>query len=73
MSSVTPTTTTTTFSNYSNLNNKSICDAFGCSSGATERINLDGGIYGTITLNLCSPCKNKFKREIKDGKYWESW
>jgi hypothetical protein len=60
MSTTTPTTTTN--NSYSNLNNKPICDAFGCSSGATETINVNGGIYGTITLSLCSPCKNKFKR-----------
>jgi len=58
MSTITPTTTTN--NSYSNLDNKQICDAFGCSSIATETINVDGGNYGTITLNLCSSCKNKF-------------
>jgi len=67
MASPLPTPTTT--SNCSKRHIKPICDAFGCSSGATETINVDGGIYGTITLSLCSPCKNKFNSGIKDGKY----
>jgi hypothetical protein len=60
MSTITPTTTTTTNNSYSNRDNKQICNAFGCYSIATETINVDGGNYGTITLSLCSSCKNKF-------------
>jgi hypothetical protein len=58
MSTSTPTITTK--SSYSDLDNKQICNAFGCYFIATETINVDGGNYGTITLSLCSSCKNKF-------------
>jgi hypothetical protein len=67
MSSTTPTTTTT--SNNSNLDNKQICNAFGCSYEATDTIDIDGGSYGTITLSLCSLCRNKFTGENKNGNY----
>ncbi len=42
------------------------CDGFGCSEIATEKVNVSAGTFGIITLSLCSVCKNKFSREMKD-------
>jgi hypothetical protein len=62
-----PSTTTTTTNNYSKQDIKPICDAYGCCLEAIDTINVDGGLYGTITLSLCSSCKNKFNSENKNG------
>lgn len=40
---------------------KNICDAFGCSDEATEKLGVSAGTFGTITLNLCSKCVPIFK------------
>ncbi len=57
MSNVSSLTTT----NYDNkLDNKNICNAFRCSKGATEKIDVNAGIFGTISLSLCSVCVKKF-------------
>ena len=39
---------------------KCICDGFGCSKGATQKIDVNAGIFGTISLSLCSMCVKKF-------------
>jgi hypothetical protein len=41
--------------------NKEICNAFGCSEKATEKINLSAGKFGEISLNLCDKCIKKFQ------------
>ena len=48
--------------------NKDICNAFGCSNKATESIEVSAGIFGTITLDVCQFCINKFqnKGDIKN-------
>ena len=44
--------------------NKEICNAFGCSNYATEKINVSAGKFGTISLNLCNNCITLFKKEV---------
>ena len=41
--------------------NKEICNAFGCSKNATEKIKVSAGTFGAISLNLCSTCIKKFQ------------
>jgi hypothetical protein len=41
--------------------NKDICNAFGCTKNATEKINVSAGSFGTISLNLCKNCVTLFK------------
>ncbi len=48
--------------NEGQKNNKNICDAFGCSSEATEKLGVNAGTFGTITLKLCPKCIIIFKR-----------
>ena len=47
--------------------NKEICNCFGCSNNATEKINVSAGTFGTISLDLCNNCVRKFV-PIKDGE-----
>ena len=44
--------------------NKDICNAFGCSQDATEKINVSAGKFGTISLSLCNNCITLFKKEV---------
>jgi hypothetical protein len=48
--------------------NKEICNAFGCSKNATEKINASAGIYGIISLSLCKNCISKFQNNQGDLK-----
>jgi hypothetical protein len=48
--------------------NKDICNAFGCSQEATEKVNIDVGIFGTITLDVCQFCINKFQKKERSQK-----
>lgn len=41
--------------------NKDICDAFGCSKQANNKIDVNAGTYGTIALNFCTECAVKFQ------------
>ncbi len=59
-------TSHTTIINDNKLNNKENCNAFGCSKGATEKINVNAGIFGTISLSLCSMCVKKFSNGNKE-------
>jgi hypothetical protein len=43
--------------------NKDICNAFGCSNKSTEKIDVSVGKYGTITLEVCQFCINKFQNK----------
>jgi hypothetical protein len=43
--------------------NKNICAASGCLDSATERIKVNAGKFGTITLNVCSKCVRIFEME----------
>jgi hypothetical protein len=47
----------------SQANNKNICNAFGCSSNATQKISVSAGTFGTISLNLCNNCIGLFKEK----------
>jgi hypothetical protein len=55
-------------SSLSNQINKEICNAFGCSKNATEKISVSAGTFGTISLDLCNNCVKKFqnKQEIQN-------
>jgi hypothetical protein len=50
--------------------NKDICNAFGCFNKSIETIDVDAGIFGTITLHVCQFCIHKFqnKGDIKIEK-----
>ena len=52
---------TTIINNNTKLNNKEICNAFGCYKNATEKVDIDVGKFGTILVNLCSECVKKFQ------------
>jgi len=53
------------------VNNFIFCEALNCSKYATEKINVNVGKYGNITLNLCQNCIHIFKKEtvnaVKDN------
>ena len=61
------TSPTTTF-NDNKLDNKDICNAFGCSKSATKKVNVSAGTFGTISLMLCSMCVKKFDRSDEKMK-----
>ena len=42
---------------------KDICNAFGCSNKDSEKIYVDAGIFGTVTLEVCQFCINKFQNK----------
>lgn len=42
--------------------NKVICNAFDCSETATQKVNVSGGKFGTITLDLCESCVELFQK-----------
>lgn len=42
--------------------NKGICFGYGCNNKAIEKIDVDAGRFGTITLSLCSNCLKKFEQ-----------
>jgi hypothetical protein len=49
-----------------NPNGKSLyknasCDAFGCLKESTEKIDVNAGVFGTITLHVCKNCIRKFQ------------
>lgn len=46
--------------NKSSQTNKIICQGFLCSHNADEKIEVNAGIFGTISLSLCSSCAKKF-------------
>jgi hypothetical protein len=52
------------YSNYNELkpSNKQICEAIGCSKPATNKISLNVGKFGRISLFLCKECLPKFTR-----------
>ena len=37
------------------------CDAFECNFRATNKIDLDCGDYGTLTIFVCKKCVGKFR------------
>jgi hypothetical protein len=47
---------------------KDICNAFGCSNSATEKINVSAGTFGTISLDLCNNCVAKFVQRKDKGE-----
>lgn len=55
---------TTTINNNTKLNNKEICNAFGCFENALEKVDIDVGTFGTISLNFCSQCAKKFQVNV---------
>ncbi len=59
-------TSPTTIINDNKPNNKETCNAFGCSKGATEKIDVSAGTFGTISLSLCSLCIKKFNCENEE-------
>lgn len=54
----------------SSINNKRsdldiCCHGYGCSNKPTEKIEVNAGLFGSLSLSLCSVCITKFKpREI---------
>ncbi|MGD9672080.1 MAG: hypothetical protein AB7U98_01220 [Candidatus Nitrosocosmicus sp.] len=55
----------TLFSTENKLDNNqhqdSTCHRFGCHNIPSEKINVNAGTFGTITLNLCSNCVKVFQ------------
>ena len=41
--------------------NKNICQAVGCYAKATDKIALEGGTYGVISVLVCRNCIGKFQ------------
>jgi hypothetical protein len=56
-------------SSLSNQINKEICNAFGCSKNATEKINVSAGTFGIISLDLCSDCVSNFVQKDDGDEY----
>ena len=47
---------------YSDIDtNKNICQAVGCFAKATDKIALEGGTYGVISVMVCRNCIGKFQ------------
>ncbi len=42
---------------------KVICNAFGCWDKATEKVNVEAGKFGLITLQVCKNCLSKFHKK----------
>jgi hypothetical protein len=40
--------------------NNGICEAYGCSQKATTKISVKVGQLGSISLDLCTNCTDKF-------------
>ncbi len=47
--------------------NKNICNAFGCSKKATEKINVSAGKFGVISLDFCNNCIGNFVQRKDEG------
>ena len=43
------------------LDNKVICNGFGCNNNAIEKIGVKAGKFGIISLSLCTECIKKFQ------------
>jgi hypothetical protein len=43
--------------------NKNICEAVGCFSKATDKIALEGGTFGIISVLVCRNCIRKFRED----------
>jgi hypothetical protein len=43
--------------------NKNICEALGCSAKATDKIALEGGTFGIISVLVCRNCIRKFRND----------
>jgi len=41
--------------------NKNICEAVGCFVKATDKIALEGGTHGIISVLVCKNCIRKFR------------
>ena len=41
--------------------NKNICEAVGCFAKATDKIALEGGTFGIISVLVCRNCIGKFQ------------
>jgi hypothetical protein len=41
--------------------NKNICEAAGCFAKATDKIALEGGTFGIISVLVCRNCIGKFQ------------
>lgn len=37
------------------------CEHIGCEREATEKIELNVGVYGTLIINVCGNCKGIFR------------
>jgi hypothetical protein len=54
---------------YSQVNN--ICEAYGCSQKATTKISVKVGQLGSISLDLCNNCTEKFDEkdlQVQDNR-----
>ena len=43
--------------------NKNICEAVGCFAKATNKIALEGGTFGIISVLVCRNCIRKFRED----------
>jgi hypothetical protein len=41
--------------------NNSICEAVGCFAKATDKVELEGGTFGVISVLVCRNCIGKFQ------------
>jgi hypothetical protein len=57
------TNTASSINNTEKSSNKDICNGFGCINQSTSTIDVDAGKYGTITLEVCQFCINKFQNK----------
>lgn len=47
--------------------NKNICEAVGCFAKATDKIALEGGTFGIISVLVCKNCIAKFRDDTVQG------
>jgi hypothetical protein len=60
-------TKVTPINNVVNEDYKTICNGFGCSEIATNKITESAGEFGLIELDLCSNCISKFRHNSVEG------
>lgn len=55
------TSTDSNCNNSSESNKTNCCNAFGCNLESSNKIDIDCGTYGTLTIFVCKSCINKFR------------
>ena len=56
----------TSNNNDEKQDNKTICEALGCTDKSTEKIKVNAGKFGYIEISLCKKCKSYFDILLKN-------